>query len=152
MITVTADGDLLAGIDALARRLEQANRAVGDQVATVAKREQAAGSPIKRLRGMGTRGAALKVRTKVFAGPQSVTVDVQATPAGPWSIAESGRRGGYTVKPRGKRAVTPPKGPAASATVKRRTTGRQAWTRGQAAAAPAIGREIESVYDAALTE
>jgi hypothetical protein len=151
VITVTSDGDLSADIDALARRMTAANRAVGDQVAEVAKREQAAGSPIKKLRGMGKGGVSLKVKTKVFAGANTSTIDVSASPAGPWSIAESGRRGGYTVRPRGKRAVTPPKGPSASATVKRSTAGRQAWTKGQAAAEPAIDREIESVFDEAMT-
>jgi hypothetical protein len=147
VITVTSDGNLGASIDALTRQLAQANRAVGVRVGKVAEREIAAAASVKRLSGMNAK---LRAKTKVFPGAQSVTIDVQATPAGPWSIAESGRRGGYTIRPRTKRAVTAPT-PFASV-VARAAGGRQVWSRAVAAATPAIERELEAVYDDALTE
>lgn len=146
MITVTSDGTLTADIDALARRLERANRAVGVRVGKVAEREIVAAAPQKRLSGMGAK---LRAKTKVYAGAQSVTIDVAAVPAGPWSIVESGRRGGYTIRPRSKRAVTAPT-PYASV-VARAAGGRAGWSRAVTAATPAIDRELEAVYDDALT-
>jgi hypothetical protein len=146
MITFTSDGTLTADIDALARRLTQANRVVGQRVGKVAEREIQAAAPVKRLSGMNAK---LRAKAKVFPGAQSVTIDVQAVPAGPWSIVESGRRGGYTIRPRTKLAVTAPT-PYAQV-VARAAGGRQAWSRAVTAATPAVERELEQVYDDAVT-
>ena len=140
-------------LDALEADWRAAQRDVGRRLAAVIKREHnsaARALGATRLRGMGDGGVRLGVSCKVSTGATAVAVDVAATPAGPWSILESGRRGGYTVRPRRREAITTPDGPRTSATIKRGTAGRRAWSRTADMAEPAILTELEAVYDDAL--
>jgi len=148
-VAVTRTGDL--DVAALERSLKAANRELGRQLGKVARKAQLDGAKQARrsltLSGMGVR---LGVRARVFAGPTRTTVDVEARPPGPWSIVESGAAG-HTVRPRSKRAVTPPDGPRAHASPKRQS-GRRVWTRATELAAPAIDRAVDAVFDDELAE
>jgi hypothetical protein len=141
-VKVTTSGSI--DTDALLASLRAANRAVGRELATVARRGQTAAirsGAVARLRGMRVT---LGARTKVFAGPQSVTVDVTAHPPGPWSIVEHGRS---PVRARG-RALAIPGYPRRSA---RGTKGRRGvWDAATARAAPELERAIGAVYDRTL--
>jgi hypothetical protein len=130
--------------DALLRSMQRANREVGRRLATGARTAQnaaiRAGSP-SRLRNMRVT---LASRTRVFAGPQSVTTEVRAHPPGPWAIAETGRG---AVRARG-RALAIPGHPRASA---RATRGRPGtWDAATARATPELERIVVDVYDDVL--
>jgi len=142
MVSVSQSGTLDTA--ALEQSMRQANRAVGRELAKVARTATNAGiraGPGARLRGMGVT---LSSRTKVFAGAQTVTVDVTAHPPGPWSIREFGRG---PVRARG-RALGIPGHPRKSA---RAAKGRRGtWDAAAARAAPDIERAIAAVYDDTL--
>lgn len=130
--------------DALLASMRAANREVGRRLATEARTAQnnaiRSGSP-SRLRGMRVT---LASRTRVFAGPQSVTTEVRAHPPGPWAIAESGRG---AVHAHG-RALAIPGYPRASA---RSTRGRPGtWDAATARATPELERIVTDVYDRVL--
>ena len=142
MVAVTTSGSIdTAGLEASMRA---ANRAVGRDLARVARTAQTAGIKAggrSRLSGMGVT---LGARTKVFAGAATVTVSVDAHPPGPWSIAERGRG---PVRARG-RALGIPGYPRRTA---RATHGRPGkWDAATDHATPAIERAITAIYDDAL--
>jgi hypothetical protein len=141
---IRVDGPDVAGVVGdLERDMRAANRAVGRDLGKVIKREQTAAI---RSSGRGTLSGMrvkLGVKVKVFAGAQRVTVDVTASPPGPWSIREHGRA---AVKARG-RALGIPGYPRRSA---RSARGRRTWDATVERAEPAIARAVERIYDEAL--
>lgn len=138
---IRVDGPDVAGVVGdLERAMRAANRAVGRVLATdVRKAHNAAIKATGRGTLSGMR-VTLGVRTKVFAGPERITVDVVAWPPGPWSIRERGRAG---VRARG-RALGIPGYPRRSA---RPASGRATWDQTIAAAEPAITEAIERTFD-----
>ena len=144
MIDATASGSLDLGTAELTRQLKAANRAVGRDLANVVRKAQNAAV---KATGRGTLSGmrvTLGAKTKVFAGPERVTVDVTATPPGPWSIRENGRA---AVKAKG-RALGIPGYPRRSA----RSAGghRGTWDAATNAAMPDVERALEAIYDDAL--
>lgn len=148
MIKVTGTGDLVASVADLERSMRAANRAVGRELATVARKAQTAG--VKAARGSATLSGmrvTLGAKAKPFAGPERVTVDVTAAPPGPWSIVESGRA---AVHAKSGRALGIPGFPRRSA---RAAAGRPGtWDRATDHAADPIGKAIEAVFDKAWAD
>lgn len=144
MLTVERSGTW--DLEGLSRGMRDGMRAAGRELAALVKREQVAAG---RAAGAPRRfaGYPIGVNVRTFARADSFDVYVGASPPGFWSMLETGRRGGYTVKPRRKRAVTPPAGPSASATVKRSVPGRHVWTRATDAVMPVVERELAAVMD-----
>lgn len=142
MVSVSTSGTL--DTTALERSMTQANRAVGRELGKVATKATTAAikaGPGATLRGMRVK---LGAKAKVFAGASRVTVDVTATPPGPWSIREFGRG---PVRARG-RALGIPGHPRKSA---RGAKGRRGtWDRAVDRAAPDVERAIVAVYDDTL--
>lgn len=147
MFSVSSSGTW--DLDGLSRGMRDGMRAVGRELAALVKREQLAAA---RAAGAPRRfgGYPIGVNVRTFARADSVDVYVGASPAGFWSMLESGRRGGYTVKPRRKRAVLPPAGPSASVHIDRSVPGRHVWTRATDAVMPTIERELVAVMDSFL--
>jgi hypothetical protein len=147
VIGYTSSGDLTASVADLTRAMRAANREVGRQLGTVARKAQTAG--VKAVRGSATLSGmrvTLGARAKVFAGADRVTVDVTANPPGPWSIVETGRG---AVKAHG-RALAIPGYPRASA---RAAKGRRGtWDRATDHAAEPVGKAIEAVFDEAWSD
>jgi hypothetical protein len=142
MVSVSTSGTIDTA--ALTRSMTAANRAVGRELGKVATKATNAG--IKSGPGASLRGMRVKLasKSKVFAGAQRVTVDVTATPPGPWSIREFGRG---PVRARG-RALAIPGHPRRSARAARGRRG--TWDGAVARAAPEIERAIAAVYDDTL--
>jgi hypothetical protein len=126
------------------RDLRAANRTAGRDIAKAGKTAMAAGAP--RM-----FGRTLTVKPKVDAWPDRCKVEFVPAPkqSGPWAIAESGRRGGYTVKPRRAKALHFA-GRFAMVTHPGAVAGRHAWTRAGERLAKALDRTIVHVYDDAL--
>lgn len=142
---IRVDGPDVAGVlGDLERDLRAANRRLGRDLAGDVRTAQNAAI---RATGRGTLSGmrvTLGVRTKVFAGPERITIDVTAWPPGPWSIREHGRS---AVRAKG-RALGIPGYPRRSA---RAASGRPTWDQAISEAEPAITRLVEAVYDEALT-
>lgn len=147
MISATGTGDLTASVAGIERAMRAANREVGRQLATVARKAQTAG--VKATRGSATLSGmkvTLGARAKVFAGADRVTVDVTANPAGPWAIVETGRG---PIKAHG-RALAIPGYPRASA---RGAAGRRGtWDRATDHASADVTKAIEAVFDEAWSD
>jgi hypothetical protein len=142
MVSVSTSGTLDTA--ALTRSMTQANRAVGRELGRVAAKATTAA--VKAGPGAGLSGMRVKLgaKAKVFAGAARVTVDVTATPPGPWSIREFGRG---PVRARG-RALAIPGRPRKSA---RAAKGRRGtWDSAVDRSAPEIERAIAAVYDETL--
>jgi hypothetical protein len=143
--TVTQKGPTLdALIRGTTRDLRAANRTAGRDVAKVGKAAMAKGAP-------HMFGKALTVKTKVDAWPTRCAVEFNPArgQAGPWQIAETGRRGGYTVKPRRRKALAFA-GRFAMVTHPGPVGGHKAWTRAVQRGAKAVGKQVGDVYDDAL--
>jgi len=140
-------GSVTAGLE---RSMKSANRAVGRDLANVARKAQVAGIRAGGRGSLSGMHVKLTARTKVFAGAARITVEVRAHPAGPWSIRERGRG---PVKAKGKggrggRALGIPGHPHRSA---RGAAGRSGtWQAASDAAADDIARAIAAIYDDAL--
>ncbi len=143
--TVTTKGPtldtLLAGT---VRDLKAANRTAGRDMAKVGKAAARKGAP--RMFG---RKLAVKAKVDAFASTATVEFNPAKRQAGPWQIAETGRRGGYTVKPRRAKALTFD-GRYASVTHPGRVAGRRAWSQAVARIAKAVDRTVHDVYDDAM--
>jgi hypothetical protein len=136
--------DVAAVVGDLESDMRAANRALGrdlGRVVTKAQNDAIRASGRGTLSGMRVKLAAT---AKAFAGADRVTVDVTATPAGPWSIREHGRA---KVRAHG-RALGIPGYPRRSA---RSARGRPLWDATVDAAEPAIAAAVAKVYDEALT-
>lgn len=144
-ITVTAKGPTLDALtrDTL-RDLRAGNRAAGRQIAKVGARAMNAGAP-------AMFGRTLKVKTDVDAWPDRCNVEFYPAPGSSagWAIQESGRRGGYVVKPRRARALTIG---GRFSTVARPgpTSGHKAWTRAGERLAAVLDRTVADVFDDAM--
>jgi hypothetical protein len=124
--------------------MRDANRRVGRDLGRTVTRAQNAAI---RSTGRGTLSGmrvTLKASAKVFAGADRVTVDVTATPAGPWSIRERGRG---PVRAHG-RALGIPGYPRRSA---RSAAGRPIWAGTVAATEPAVATALAAIYDQVQT-
>lgn len=150
MIRVDRTGpDLGASVAALGKGMRDANRKLGRDIGRTARAEQL--DAARQIRGglsMSGMGGRLGAKARTFAGPNRVTVVVEPKPAGMWAIVEAGATIPRTY-PRARRAVTPPKGPSASAPGGHQT-GRRVWSRAAEAAAEPIADAVEALYDAAL--
>ena len=126
------------------RDLRSANRKVGRQVGKVGAAAMNKGAP--RM-----FGRALRVKPKVDARPDGCRVEFNPAPrqSGGWAIAESGRRGGYTVKPRHRHALHYA-GRFAMVTHPRAVGGRHAWSQAGARLERVLDRTVADVYDDAL--
>jgi hypothetical protein len=147
VIKVTGTGDLTASVAGLERQMRAANRKVGKDLATVARKAQTAG--VKAARGSATLSGmrvTLGAKAKVFAGADRVTVDVTASPPGPWSIVESGRS---AVHAHG-RALAIPGYPRRSARAARGRAG--TWDRATDHASTDVTKAIEAVFDEAWSD
>jgi hypothetical protein len=143
--TVTQTGPTFdALLTSTARDLKQANRKAGREVGKVGKAAMAKGAP--RMFG---RALTAKPKVEAFANRCQVEFVPSPRQSGPWAIAESGRRGGYLVAPRRRRALRLPSGFAMSAHPGP-VAGRKAWTRAGARLFKAVDRTVHDVYDDAL--
>lgn len=143
--TVTTKGPTFdALLASTARDLKAANRKAGRELGKVGRAAMGKGAP--RL-----FGRALTVKPKVDAFANRCRVEFVPSPrqSGPWAIAESGRRGGYLVAPRRRRALRLPGGFAMSAHPGA-VAGRKAWSRAGARLFKAVDRTVHDVYDDAL--
>ena len=101
-----------------------------------------------RLTGVGRRGARVGARYDV-KGSVNPTALIRAT--GPMHLLERGRRGGYEVRPRGrrKRAALRFDGQYAAVTHPGPTGGKQPWARGVTAGTPKAREAYqEAVHEA----
>jgi hypothetical protein len=143
--TVTAKGPTLEALTRnTARDLRAANRTAGRAVGKAGKAAMGKGAP--RM-----FGKALTVKAKVDAWPSRCAVEFNPArgQSGAWAIADTGRRGGYTVRPRRRKALAFA-GRFAMVTHPGAIAGRHAWTRATARAAKALDRTVHDVYDDAL--
>jgi hypothetical protein len=143
--TVTTKGQTLDQlVKTTARDLKKANRKAGTEMAKVGAAAMSKGAP----RMMGRQ---LTVKAKVDAWPSRCSVEFNPGKgqAGAWAIADTGRRGGYTVKPRRRKALRLPAG-FAMVTHPGPVGGRQAWTRAVARLRKAVDKTVHDVYDEAL--
>lgn len=85
-ITVDTKGPSFSKIaNDMARDVQSATRKVGRQIADVGSRAIESNAPTWNGRRLG-------VRTKIHGGSNAADVEFRGTPAGPWSILESGAR------------------------------------------------------------
>lgn len=143
--TVTAKGPTLDTlIRDTTRDLRAANRTAGRELGKVGKAAMSKGAP--RM-----FGRQLTVKAKVDAWPSRCSVEFNPAPrqSGPWAIAESGRRGGYTVTPRRRKALRLPGGFAMTAHPGA-VAGHRAWTKAGQRLAKAVDKTVHDVYDDAL--
>lgn len=143
--TVTAKGPTLDSLTRdTVRDLRAANRTAGRAVAKVAKAAIGKGAP-------SMFGRKLAAAAKVDAWPTRCTVELYPArgQSGGWQITETGRRGGYTVRPRRAKALRLPDG-FAMVTHPGAVGGRRAWTRATERVAKAVDKSLHDVYDDAL--
>lgn len=147
-VTFTRTGDLTTVTDELTRDAKAGARAAGKLVARDVKKVILAGakSAGARPRFAGKR---LNVKNRIHTGDSSTVVEAYASPAGAWTILESGRRGGYLVRP--KRAKVLAYGRGKGDVVGTHATpsgisGRRVWTRATAD----LGDELEPIVRKAL--
>jgi len=143
--TVTAKGSTLAELTRnTTRDLRAANRTAGRELAKAGTAAMGKGAP--RM-----MGRALRVKATVDAWPSRCAVEFNPAPkqSGAWAIAEAGRRGGYTVKPRRRKALAYA-GRFAMVTHPGAVGGRRAWTRAVARLVKAVDTSLRDVYDDAL--
>lgn len=144
--TVTKSGDDLAGIaDELARAAIKGQRDAGKAVASDARKlilddvRSSRGS----LRMMGGR---LGVKTRVTATATSSTVELYASPAGPWTIVTSGHRA-YDIRPRRAKVLAAGRGDVIGMHAHRgASTGRDYWS----AATDRLDAELTEVVEGAV--
>lgn len=127
-----------------ARDLRAANRKAGRAVGKVGVAAMRKGAP--RM-----FGKVLGVKADVDAWPSRCHVEFHpaAGQSGPWAIADTGRRGGYTVKPRRAKALRLPGGFAMVAHPGA-VAGRGAWSKAGQRLAKAVDKTVKDVYDEAL--
>lgn len=143
--TVTAKGPTLESLTRnTSRDLKAANRTAGRDMGKAGKAAIAKGAP--RM-----FGHALKGKATVDAWPSRCSVEFAPAKgqAGAWQITETGRRGGYTVKPRRAKALHYA-GRFAMVTHPGAVGGRQAWTNAVARLRKAVDKSLHDVYDEAL--
>ena len=143
--TVTAKGPTLdALIRDTTRDLRAANRTAGRAVGKVGVAAMRKGAP--RM-----FGKVLGVKADVDAWPSRCSVEFHpaARQSGAWAITEAGRRGGYLVTPRNRRALKLPGGFAMTAHPGA-TSGHRAWTHAVARLVKAVDKTVHDVYDEAL--
>lgn len=149
-VTFTRTGDLSSLSDELARDAKAGARAAGKLVARDVKKVILAGakSAGARPRFAGKR---LNVKNRIHAGASSTVVEAYASPAGAWTILESGRRGGYTVKPRRAEVLAAGRGDVVgmSATPSG-MAGRQVWTKATADLEDELEPIVRRAVDTAL--
>lgn len=144
-VTVTAKGPTLdALIRETTRDLRAANRRAGRDAAKAGTRAMNQGAP--RIAGRRLRTAA-----DVDAWPDRVAVEFHPSKgvAGYWAIADTGRRGGYLIRPRRARVLTVAAGFAMTARPGA-AAGSGAWVKAGQRLAAALDRELADVYDDAL--
>jgi hypothetical protein len=126
------------------RDLRSANRKVGREVGKVGAAAMNKGAP--RM-----FGRVLRVKPKVDARPDGCRVEFNPAPrqSGGWGIAESGRRGGYTVAPKRRRALHYD-GRFAMVTHPGSVGGRHAWSQAGDRLERVLDRTVADVYDDAL--
>ena len=143
--TVTAKGPTLESLTRdTVRDLRAANRTAGREMAKVGKAAIAKGAP----RMFGRK---LSAKATVDAWPSRCTVEFAPAKgqAGPWQIADTGRRGGYTVKPRRARALHYG-GRFTMVTHPGAVAGRHAWRQAVARLGRAVDKSVHDTYDDAL--
>jgi hypothetical protein len=143
-VTFTKHGDL--EVDDLAKDAQTGARAAGKLVARDVRKLILAGA-----RGAGARprfqGRTLNVKNRIHVGGSMTVVEAYGTPAGAWTILESGRRGGYLVKPRRAKVLAVAKGDVVGMSAHPRGVGgRSIWT----TATGAIDDELEPIIRKAL--
>jgi hypothetical protein len=127
-----------------ARDLKAANRKAGRAMGRV-------GVAAMRRDAPRMFGKVLGVKADVDAWPTRCNVEFHPAggQAGAWAIADTGRRGGYTVRPRRRKALKLPGG-FAMVTHPGAIAGRQAWSRAGKRLFKAIDKTVKDTYDEAL--
>lgn len=123
--------------------MKAAQRAVGKRVAKAAAAAGAKGAP----RMMGRK---LRVSSRVHARTRGAEVELFGTPAGAWTIADTGARA-HPIKARKAEALTLGAARFAAHVAHPGVGGRRAWTIAGARMEPVIADTIADVYDKALT-
>ncbi len=137
MITWTRTGEIGDGIKALADDAKQGAREAGKLVARDVKKLILAGAGTSRF-----MGKKLNVKYRLHVNDSSTVVETYGTPAGAWSILESGRRGGYTVKPKRAKVLAAGRGDVIGMTARPGAIrGRSTWTK----ATESIGDDLEPI-------
>jgi hypothetical protein len=152
--TVTAKGPTLDSlIRDTSRDLTRANRKAGREVRKVGLAAMRKGAPRMWGRKLAIKGDVTATATK------GATVEFFPAPnnAGGWAMQESGRRGGYAIRPKRGRTGRNGRRPAlkigAIYAAKARGGawgGRRAWTKAGERLAKALDRTVADVYDDAL--
>lgn len=147
-LTFTRHGDLGDVGDALTKDAKAGARAAGKLVARDVKKTILAGA-----RGAGARprfmSKRLNVKNRIHAGDQLTVVEAYASPAGAWTILESGRRGGYLVKPKRAKVLAYGRGEGEVVGLEARpgrVGGRGIWTKATAD----LGDELEPIVRRAV--
>lgn len=149
-VTFTRTGDLTSVTDELARDAKAGARAAGKLVARDVKKVILAGA-----RGAGAKasfaGKRLNVKNRILAGDSSTVVEAYASPAGAWTILESGRRGGYTVRPRRAHVLAAGRGNVIGTHASPRGVGgRGIWTKATADLEDELEPIVRRAMDTAL--
>lgn len=147
-LTFTRTGDLTTVTDELTRDAKAGARAAGKLVARDVKKVILAGA-----RGAGARpsfaGKRLNVKNRIHTGDSETVVEAYASPAGAWTILESGRRGGYTVRPRRAKVLAAGRGNVVGMhATPSGMSGRSVWTKATAD----LGDELEPIVRKALDQ
>jgi hypothetical protein len=143
--TVTSKGPTFDSlIRDTTRDLKAANRKAGRELAKVGKAAMGKGAP----RMMGKK---LSVKGDVHAWPDRCDVEFHpaAGQAGAWQIVETGRTGGYLVKPRRRKALAFG-GRFAMSAHPNPVTGKRAWSKAVQRLVKVTDKTVHDVYDEAL--
>jgi hypothetical protein len=127
-----------------ARDLKAANRKAGRALGKAGTAAMRKGAPRMFGRQLG-------VKADVEAWPTRCHVEWHpaAGQSGAWAIADTGRTGGYTVRPRRRKALRLPGG-FAMVTHPGPVAGRHAWTDAVARLVRVVDKTVHDVYDEAL--
>lgn len=150
MFTLSKSGDLSGVAQELERAAIKGQRDAGKAIARDARKiilDDVRGSR-GSLRMMGGR---LGVKSRVTATQASSTVELYASPAGPWTIVTRGTRA-YDIRPRRRHVLAAGKGDVIGMSAHRRaTSGRDYWGSATDRLDSAIGDIVADTIDAAMS-
>ena len=138
--------DLQTLIGQQARALQGAQRAVGRDIAKIGKK--AILDDVKSRRGsLSMMGGRLSVKAKTAAGPGGADVTLSASPAGPWTIVDSGADA-HEIRPR--KGALRFDGRFAARVHHPGTRGTRVWSNAETALDRALTPTIEDTFDEAM--
>lgn len=135
-------------LDALVERKQRELRAASRKVGNAVKKSGMAA--VRKATPRRFAGRALRVKGRVRPGPTRVDVEIYGTPAGYWTILESGAQA-HMIKPRRGKALHWGGDVFSAGHQHPGAAGQGVWTRAQPAVEAAVEDAVTDIYDRVVT-